>query len=457
MLLSLIVVPLIGSIIIIIGSNKGKLISLITSIINILLIITIYIKWNNNNVGYQIIENWWNIINLGIDSISLIMILLTSFVMCLSTLASWRTIQSKLFYFYITIMSSILMGVFLTLDLIPFYICFESSLIPMFLLIGTYGSNKERKIYAAFSIMLTTLIGSLIMLLAILSIYSYIGSNIYIIANDITNERQNILWLGLLAALGVKTPIIPLHLWLPEAHTEANISGSIILAGVLLKLATYGYLRLSIGLMPIASYYFTPLIYAISITSLIYSSLSTLRQIDLKKIIAYSSIGHMSIVNIGLFSNNLTGISGGLLLSFAHGIVSPALFLLVTFLYDRYHTRIINYYRGLNYFMPIYSLFLFLFILANMATPLTGNFNGELLIFSGSWLYNPISVIIAALGIILSAAYSIWFFNRISFGTIKLFRSYDITRFEFSLLLPCLFIIFIIGIYPNLLLFPYML
>ena len=341
MLLSLIIVPLISSIIIIIG-RRGRLISLITSIINIILSITIYIKWNNNNTGYQIIENWWDIVHLGIDSISLIMILLTSFVMCLSTLASWKSIQSKLFYFYITIMSSVLMGVFLTLDLIPFYICFESSLIPMFLLIGTYGSNKERKIYAAFSIMLTTLIGSLIMLLTILSIYSYIGSNIYIIANDISYERQNILWLGLLAALGIKTPIIPLHLWLPEAHTEANISGSIILAGVLLKLATYGYLRLSIGLMPIASYYFTPLIYAISITSLIYSSLSTLRQIDLKKIIAYSSIGHMSVVNIGLFSNNLTGISGGLLLSFAHGIVSPALFLLVTFLYDRYHTRIIT-------------------------------------------------------------------------------------------------------------------
>jgi len=455
MLLSLILIPLISSIIIIIGKNKGRLISLIVSIINMILTLTIYIKWNNNNVGYQIIENWWNIVHIGIDSISLIMIILTSIVMCLSTLASWRSIQSKLFYFYITIMSSILMGVFLTLDLIPFFICFEGSLIPMFLLIGTYGSNKERKIYAAFSIMLTTLIGSLIMLLTILSIYSYIGSNVYIIANDITYERQNILWLGLLAALGIKTPIIPFHLWLPEAHTEANISGSIILAGVLLKLATYGYLRLSIGLMPYASYYYTPLIYAISITSLIYSSLSTLRQIDLKKIIAYSSIGHMSLVNIGLFSNNLTGIFGGLLLSFAHGIVSPALFLLVTFLYDRYHTRIIFYFRGLNFFMPIFSTFFFLFTLANMATPLTGNFNGELLILSGSWLHNPISVILAALAIILSAAYSIWLFNRVSFGTVKLFRSYDITRFEFSLLFPCILIILILGINPNLLFLPY--
>jgi len=452
---SIIIIPLLGSIWI--GLKKredlNNEISLGVLIINMIIIITIWLKWNTGIIGYQIIEKGWKIM-LGLDGISLIFILLTNIIICISILASWRTINTRIYNILMLILTSILIGVFITIDLIPFYICFESSLIPMYLLIGIYGSNEKKRIYAAYSIMLITLIGSLAMLVGILGIISGMGGNEYIIATEMSISRQKIIWLAFFIALAVKTPIIPLHFWLPEAHTEANISGSIILAGILLKLATYGYIRFSIGLLPIASYYFTPLIYGISICSIIYSSLSTLRQIDLKKIIAYSSIGHMSIVNIGLFSNNYTGIEGAILLSVAHGIVSPALFILVTALYERYHTRIIRYYRGMVIRMPLYSIFLFIFTLANMATPLTGNFNGELLIFSGSFLFNPISVILAALGIILSAAYSIWLFNRICFGSPSYYcePSSDLTRFEFLLLLPCLFLVLILGIYPNIIL-----
>ena len=452
---SIIVTPLLGSIWIGLKKreNWNNEISLGILIINMIIIITIWLKWNTGIIGYQIIEKGWKIM-LGLDGISLIFIILTNIIMCISILASWRTINTRIYNILMLILTSILIGVFLTIDLIPFYICFESSLIPMFLLIGIYGSNEKKRIYAAYSIMLITLMGSLAMLVGILGIISGMGGNEYIIATEMSISRQKIIWLAFFIALAIKTPIIPLHFWLPEAHTEANISGSIILAGILLKLATYGFIRFSIGLLPIASYYFTPLIYSISICSIIYSSLSTLRQIDLKKIIAYTSIGHMSIINIGLFSNNYTGIEGAILLSVAHGIVSPALFILVTALYERYHTRIIRYYRGMVIRMPIYSIFFFLFTLANMATPLTGNFNGELLIFSGSFLFNPISVILAALGIILSAAYSIWLFNRICFGSPSYFceASLDLTRFEFLLLLPCLFLVLLLGIYPNIIL-----
>lgn len=322
----------------------------------------------------------------------------------------------------------------------------------MFLFIGIFGS-RDRKKYAANLFFLMTLGGSLVTLLAFLIISSEMGTYDYVTISTlgISGSREYILWLAIFLSFAVKTPIIPFHLWLPEAHTEANVSGSIILAGILLKLASYGFLRFSIGLLPVGSVYYTPLVYGISIISLIYSSLTTLRQVDLKKIIAYSSIGHMSVVNLGIFSQNFIGIDGAIYLMIAHGLVSPALFILVTLLYERFHTRIIKYYRGIAYKMPIFSIYLIIFILANMAIPLTGNFIGELLILAGSLTLNPLITIIAAIGIILSGGYSIWLNNRILYGKLTKYIKdvKDVSRIEYHLLLPLLLIILLMGVIPS--------
>jgi len=296
------------------------------------------------------------------------------------------------------------------------------------------------------------------MLLAVLVLYFSVGSTDYLVLStaDLTNTRQIILWIGLFLSFAVKFPMVPFHIWLPYAHTEAPVGGSVLLAGILLKLAGYGIMRYSIGILPVASEYFTPLVFALCVISIIYSSFATLRQTDLKAIIAYSSIGHMNVANLGIFSNTIQGIEGALVLIIAHGIVSPALFICVAVLYDRYHTRILKYYRGLNINMPVFSLFFFVFILANIATPLSVNFIGEFLTFTGAFQQNPVFTFIGASGIVLSASYSIWLFNRIIFGSISPFLGFleDMNRREFMLLLPFLVLTLVFGIFPNLLLEP---
>ena len=469
-LLTLILIPLIGAVFIIISSAKEKEIALITSSIVLLLGVGLWIFSLPLEGSYFIIENWSSLIKLGIDGTSLLFILLTTFTIIIAKLAGWNSINTRIKMYYATlcVLESILIGIFLATDLLLFYICFESSLIPMYFLIGIYG-GRERKIHAAYLFFLMTLAGSLLMLFAFIYIASSIGSMNYIILstsensfilpnnlNDIIlSNTHKLLWLALFIAFAVKTPIIPFHIWLPEAHTEANVSGSIILAGILLKLSSYGFIRFSLGLLPMASYYYTPLIYGLSVISIIYSSIATLRQTDLKKIIAYSSIGHMSVVNIGIFSNNTIAMDGAFALIVAHGIVSPALFILVSILYEKYHTRIIKYYRGLVINMPIFSLFFFLFTLANISVPLTGNFIGELLIFSGSFSTNSILTIFAASAIILSAGYSIWLYNRIIYGKytkyINLnFKDHsDLSRIQFNSLISLFLLIIILGLIPN--------
>jgi NADH-ubiquinone oxidoreductase chain 4 len=353
------------------------------------------------------------------------------------------------------VLETILIAVFVVLDLFLFYISFESTLIPMFLIIGIWGA-RERKIQAAYFFFLITLLGSLFMLLAILVIYFQIGTIDFQILNtmEISVSRQRILWLAFFLSFAVKTPLVPVHVWLPYAHTEAPVAGSVILAGVLLKLAGYGILRVLVGMFPDASNYFTPLVFAICVISLIYSSFTTIRQIDLKAIVAYSSIGHISIVILGIFSNSIQGIEGSILLIIAHGLVSPALFICVGVLYDRYHTRVLKYYRGVTQHMPVFVLFFFVFTLANMATPLTINFIGEFLSFTGAFTRNPVFTCFCALSIILSAVYSIWLFNRLSFGSSSMYLipAGDLSRREFMLLLPLLGLTLIFGIFPNLLL-----
>nr|QUQ05907.1 NADH dehydrogenase subunit 4 [Microconidiobolus nodosus] len=461
MLTTLVLLPIISSIIIILTSNirVSKLIALITSIILVILYAIIWLIYNTNNNYFQFVEiyNSYYPIQMGIDSISLYMIGLTILLIPVCLISTWSSVKEnvKLYLVLFLVLETILILVFILLDILLFYITFEASLIPMYLLIGIYG-GRESKIYAAYQFFLITLAGSLLMLIAIIIMYSQIGSTEYSILaiSNITKERENILWLALFISFAVKTPLVPLHLWLPEAHSEANVAGSIILAGVLLKLAGYGLIRYSINILPEGSMYYIPLIYGLSIISIIYSSLTTLRQIDMKKIIAYSSIGHMGIVMLGLFSYSIEGIEGSIILMIAHGFVSPGLFIIVTALYDRTHTRIIKYYRGVTIGMPVLSIMFFILTLANMAVPTTGNFIGELMCFTGAFKTNPIATILASSGIILAGAYSIWFYNRVSFGETSVYigKMKDLDRREVLMLLPLIIITMIIGIYPNIIL-----
>jgi len=328
----------------------------------------------------------------------------------------------------------------------------------MFLIIGVWGS-RERKIRAAYQFFLYTLIGSVLMLLALLLIYFQVGTTDLqvLFVSEFSERRQLLLWLAFFASFAVKVPMVPMHIWLPEAHVEAPTAGSVILAGILLKLGTYGFLRFSIPLFPEASLYFTPLIYTMSIIGIIYASLTTLRQIDLKKIIAYSSVAHMGFVTIGLFSLNVQGIEGALLLMLSHGFVASALFLCVGTLYDRTHTRLIQYYGGLVHVMPLFSFFFFVFTMGNLSLPGTSSFIGEFLILVGTFQTNTWIATLAATGMILGGAYSIWLYNRVVFGSLKplyIAMCSDVNRREFWLFLPFVIAIVWMGVYPDVFLDP---
>nr|YP_009558615.1 NADH dehydrogenase subunit 4 [Capillidium heterosporum]AZZ06717.1 NADH dehydrogenase subunit 4 [Capillidium heterosporum] len=439
----------------------SKIIGLISSLVVLVIYGIMWGKHNSNNNYLQIIENdnSYYPLSMGIDSISLYMIGITIILIPICILSTWSSVKEnvKLYLVLLLGLEAILILVFVLLDILLFYITFESSLIPMYLIIGIYGS-RERKIYAAYQFFLITLLGSLLMLMGIIILYSQIGVTDYQILaiSNISKEREYLLWLALFISFAVKTPLVPFHLWLPEAHSEANIAGSIILAGVLLKLAGYGLIRYSINILPEGSIYFIPLVYGLSVISIIYSSLTTLRQIDMKKIIAYSSIGHMGIVLLGIFSYSIEGIEGSIILMIGHGLVSPGLFMIVTVLYDRYHSRIIKYYRGVVVTSPLLAIVFFILTLSNMAVPLTSNFVGELLCFMGAFQTNPIATILATTGIILGGAYSIWFYNRIVFGERSVYlreiEEPDMNRREWSGILPLLILIMIIGIYPNIIL-----
>nr|YP_009295536.1 NADH dehydrogenase subunit 4 [Mastocarpus papillatus]AOL58020.1 NADH dehydrogenase subunit 4 [Mastocarpus papillatus] len=392
---------------------------------------------------------------IGIDGISLFFILLTTFLIITCILVSWSSVQTNLKDYLICflILEFFLIQVFSVLDLLLFYIYFESVLIPMFLIVGVWGS-RERKIRAAYQFFLYTLIGSLLMLLALLNIYFQTGSTDFQISRSFQFSELNqiFLWLAFFASFAVKIPMIPFHIWLPEAHAEAPTSGSVILAGILLKMGGYGFLRFSLPMFPIATIFFTPLIFTLSLIAIIYASLTTLRQIDLKKIIAYSSVSHMGFVTIGIFSLNIQGVEGSILLMLSHGLVSSALFLCIGILYDRHKTRVIKYYSGLIQVMPVFGVFFLFFTLANLGFPGTGSFIGEILILLGSFQANMTLTFFSTIGTVLGAAYSIWLFNRIIFGSLKLkyfLYFQDISRREFWILSPLATLILWMGIHPN--------
>lgn len=391
---------------------------------------------------------------LGLDGISLCFLLLTVFTFPLCWLSA-TTISYKFqdFILYLLLIELFLILSFTVIDLLFFYVFFESVLIPMFLIISIWGA-RSRKIKAAYYFFLYTLFGSLFMLFGIFYLYSITKTTDFrIILNTKFSETQQLyLWICFFLPFAIKIPMFPFHIWLPEAHVEAPTIGSVILASLLLKLGSYGFLRFTLPMLPYANAYFSPIIYTAATLSIIYASLVTIRQIDLKRIIAYSSIAHMNLIVLGLFSYTQQGIDGAIYLMIAHGIVSSALFFCVGVLYDRHHTRLIRYYGGLVQVMPIYSTFLFLFSLANMSFPGTSNFIGEFLILIGLFEKNSFVLIFAGTGIVLSAVYSIWLYNRIIFGTLKtryIKNFQDVTNIEYYILIIYIIAMFFLGFFSN--------
>nr|YP_010726703.1 NADH dehydrogenase subunit 4 [Cystoclonium purpureum f. stellatum]WDY85190.1 NADH dehydrogenase subunit 4 [Cystoclonium purpureum f. stellatum] len=435
-------------------------ISLWISCLTFLFSLMLWIQFDSGTSFFQYTSTflWFPSLNfyysIGIDGISLFFILLTTLLITICILISWSSVKVNLKDYLISflILEFFLIQVFCVLDILLFYIYFESILIPMFLIVGIWGS-RQRKIRAAYQFFLYTLVGSLLMLLGLLIIYFQVGTTDFQILwyYQFSELKQIILWLAFFASFAVKIPMVPFHIWLPEAHAEAPTAGSVILAGVLLKIGGYGFIRFSLPMFPWASIYFTPLIFTLSLIAIVYASLTTLRQIDLKKIIAYSSVSHMGFVTIGIFSLNLQGLEGSILLMLSHGLVSSALFLCIGILYDRYKTRIIKYYTGLIQVMPLFGIYLLFFTFANIGFPGTSSFIGEILVLVGAFHINTTLTFFSSLGMILGAAYSIWLFNRISFGSLKLnyFSLYqDISRREFFILLPIMVLTVWMGVYP---------
>ena len=392
-------------------------------------------------------------LSFGIDGLSLWFFILSSFLIFLCILFVWNEFLFKEYAIVLTVLNLLLLLVFSVLDVLFFYIFFEAILIPMYLMIGLWGS-RERKVRAVYLFFFYTLIGSLCMLLGLLYIYNLTGTlNFeYLLTYKFTFEQQYWLWLAFFLSFASKIPLFPLHVWLPEAHVEAPTVGSVLLAGILLKLGVYGFLRFSLNLFPEASLFFSPFVYLLSVLGIIYASMSAIRQTDLKRIIAYSSVAHMNLVTMGIFSFNIIGIEGSIMQSISHGFVSGAMFLLVGILYDRYHSRLLYYYGGLVHMMPVYAVLFLIFTMANIALPGTSSFVGEFLLLTGIYKVNILSSVISALGVILCGAYSLWLYNRIIFGNLKINHTLlfkDITFREFAILFPLLFLVFLMGIYPT--------
>ena len=472
MITLLLLIPIIGSLIIlpmsntIESQNQMKKIALTTSLINFFISLFIWYQFDSSQTQYQFVSEFNQLnfchLNFGIDGISLYFVLLTTFVTPVALLSNYTNITTNLKFFLISflLLETLQICAFVSLDLLLFYIFFESVLPILFIVIVIFGHGNDR-FRSAFLFFLYTLAGSLPMLLCILMIYSYIGSTDFQLISlySISLESQKILWLGFFLAFAVKTPLYPFIIWLPKAHADSPLAGSIILAATILKLATYGYLRVLINFLPDATNYFNPLVQTIAVIAIIYASFSTIIQQDTKRLIAYSSIAHMGVVVLGLFSNTIQGIEGGILLALGHGFVSPALFICVGgIIYDRTGKRIINYIRGLATYMPVFTILFFIFTLCNTGIPLSLNFLGEQLSLIGIWQQNPIIACLGATGIVLSACYSIFLYNRLSYGNLSPSwqglppLAKDINRREYYLLISLLIPTVVFGILPNVIL-----
>jgi len=461
-LYSLLLIPLIGILIITTDYFKKDVqyIGLFISILNLILSLIIFITYDFSNIDYQFIQeiNEFNGLNIymGIDGISIYFVLLTTLITPLVLLSNWYSISEniKSYVIIILLLETLLLAVFLVLNIFLFYIFFESTLIPLFILIGMYGSNN--KVRASFYLFLYTLLGSLFLLISILYILTLIGATDFDILykTNFNYNTQIILFIGIFIALAVKTPVIFLNNWLLKAHVESPLGGSIILAAIVLKLSLYGVLRLILPMIPKSSINLTFIVYVIGVITIIYASISTLRTIDIKELIAYSSVSHAAVYLLAGFSNTIQGLEGSILLGLGHGFVSSGLFICVGgILYDRSHTRLISIYRGLAQVMPIFSTIFFILCLGNAGTPLSLNFIGEFLSLYGIFERLPLLGIFASTSIVLSAAYTIYMFNRTAFGGSysKLFiiNVIDLTKREFTILIILVLFTVILGIYPS--------
>ena len=462
---SLILIPTIGSIFLLFiksteKNNSIKYVALFTSLINFFLSLYLWKLFDNNISDFQFVETriWIkNFINykVGVDGISMLFIILATFItpLCIISVNNHVKIRLKEFLIAILLMETLMIGVFCSLDLIIFYLFFEGGLIPMFLIIGIWGGN--RRVYSAFKFFLFTLVGSVLMLIAIIYIYWLSGTTdveqLYNLGID--SKYQNYLWLAFFSSFAVKTPMWPVHTWLPDAHVEAPTVGSVLLAAVLLKMAGYGFIRFSVGLFPVASTDFIPLIFTLSLIAIIYTSLVALMQDDMKKLIAYSSVAHMGFVTLGIFTFTHQGLEGSIFQMISHGLVSAALFLSVGVVYDRMKTREIKNFRGLVNIMPKYAIMFMIFTLGALGLPGTSGFIGELLILMGTFKKSFLAATIASVGVILGAAYMLWLYKRIIFGellsTIKKEIMPDLKRDEIFILSTLAILIIFLGFYPE--------
>jgi NADH-quinone oxidoreductase subunit M len=457
--------PLVGAFLILLIRDDGEAarrnirnVTLLTTVFTFVLSLFIWAGFDNSVPGFQMVEkvDWLDSgisYHMGVDGISMLFVILTTFLMPLCILASWVSVEKRVKEYMIAflILETLMIGVFCALDIVLFYVFFEAGLIPMFIIIGVWGG--KRRVYASFKFFLYTLLGSVLMLLAIMAMFWQAGTTDIptLLTHNFPVSMQFWLWFAFFASFAVKMPMWPVHTWLPDAHVEAPTAGSVILAGILLKMGGYGFLRFSLPMFPVASADLAPFVFALSVIAIIYTSLVALMQEDMKKLIAYSSVAHMGYVTMGIFAMNAEGIQGAIFQMLSHGLVSGALFLCVGVVYDRMHTRDIAAYGGLVNNMPKYAVVFLIFTMANVGLPGTSGFIGEFLTLLGVFRVNTWVALFATTGVILSAAYALYLYRRIVFGALtkeSLKSMLDLSPREKAIIYPLVVLTIFFGVYP---------
>ena len=456
--------PLVGAALILFIKDEGygrrniRNVALLTTVFTFIFSLFIWAGFDNSARGFQMVEEaeWLGggiSYRMGVDGISMLFVILTTFLMPIAILASWESVEKRVKEYMIAflILEALMIGVFCALDLVVFYVFFEAGLIPMFIIIGVWGG--KRRVYASFKFFLYTLLGSVLMLLAIMAMYWEAGTTSIpdLLAYDFPASMQTWLWLAFFASFAVKMPMWPVHTWLPDAHVEAPTAGSVILAAILLKMGGYGFLRFSLPMFPVASEEFQSFVFTLSVVAIVYTSLVALRQEDIKKLIAYSSVAHMGYVTMGIFAMNTQGVEGAIFQMISHGFVSGALFLCVGVVYDRMHTREIAAYGGLVNNMPKYAVVFMIFTMANVGLPGTSGFIGEFLTLLGVFRVNTWVAFFATTGVVLSAAYALWLYRRVVFGKLDkeaLKGMLDLSTREKVIIYPLVALTILFGVYP---------